>query len=53
MVGNPPNWRAIEALASILLKRRRIPGPEAWDIIRGAVFAGSPRSAADQIAISA
>jgi ATP-dependent Zn protease len=53
MVGNPPNWRAIEALASILLKRRRIPGPEAWDIIRGAVFAGSPQSASDQIARSA
>jgi hypothetical protein len=42
MVDNPPNWRAIESLASILLERRRLAGPEAWDIIRRAVFAASP-----------
>jgi ATP-dependent Zn protease len=47
MVDNPPNWRAIEALAAILLKRRRIPGPEAWDIIRRAVFAATPPSPSD------
>jgi hypothetical protein len=47
MVDNPSNWRAIEALASILFKRRRIAGPEAWDIIRRAVFAASPRSPSD------
>jgi len=47
MVDDPSNWRAIEALASILLKRRRVAGAEAWAIIRRAVFAASARSPLD------